>query len=48
VCKFDLAYMEAASGRRIHHMECIVRGGHVCRFRVGAEGGQRTPALPEG
>jgi len=35
VCKFDLAYMEAASGRRIHHMECIVRGGHVCRFRVG-------------
>jgi len=48
VCKFDLAYLEAVSGRRIHHMECIVRGGHVCRFRVGAEGGQRTPALPEG
>ena len=40
VCKFDLAYMEAASGRRVHHMECIVRGGHVCRFRLGA-------ALPE-
>jgi predicted ArsR family transcriptional regulator len=37
VCKFDLAYMEAASGRRIHHMECIVRGGHVCRFRIGEE-----------
>ncbi|GLQ92937.1 helix-turn-helix transcriptional regulator [Dyella acidisoli] len=35
VCKFDLAYMEAASGRRVHHMECIVRGGHVCRFRLG-------------
>jgi predicted ArsR family transcriptional regulator len=35
VCKFDLAYMEAASGRHIHHMECIVRGGHVCRFRLG-------------
>lgn len=35
VCKFDLAFMEAASGRRIHHMECIVRGGGVCRFRVG-------------
>lgn len=34
VCKFDLAYMEAVSGRRIHHMECIVRGGHVCRFRI--------------
>jgi predicted ArsR family transcriptional regulator len=37
VCKFDLAYMEAASGRRIHHMECIVRGGHVCRFKLGPE-----------
>lgn len=35
VCKFDLAYMEAATGRRMHHMECIVRGGHVCRFRIG-------------
>jgi len=35
VCKFDLAYMEAATGRRVHHMECIVRGGHVCRFRLG-------------
>jgi predicted ArsR family transcriptional regulator len=34
VCRFDLAYMEAASGRRVHHMECIVRGGHVCRFRL--------------
>ena len=37
VCKFDLAYMEAATGRRVHHMECIVRGGHVCRFKLGPE-----------
>ena len=37
VCRFDLAYMKAATGHRIHHMECIVRGGHVCRFRVGPE-----------
>ena len=35
VCRFDVALMEAATGRRIHHMECIVRGGHACRFRVG-------------
>jgi predicted ArsR family transcriptional regulator len=35
VCKFDLAYMEAATGHRIHHMECMVRGGQLCRFRVG-------------
>ena len=38
VCKFDLAYMEAATGRRVHHMECIVRGGNVCRFKIGPEG----------
>lgn len=37
VCRFDLAYMKAATGHRIHHMECIVRGGHACRFRVGPE-----------
>jgi len=41
VCKFDVAFMEAASGRRIHHMECIVRGGTCCRFRVG------QPVAPE-
>ena len=34
VCGFDLAFMEAASGRRIEHRECIVRGGRVCRFAV--------------
>ena len=37
VCKFDLAYMEAATGRRVHHMECMIRGGHVCRFKLGPE-----------
>lgn len=40
VCKFDLAYMEAATGRRMHHMECIVRGGHACRFRIGEPRGE--------
>jgi predicted ArsR family transcriptional regulator len=44
VCKFDLAYMEAASGRRIHHMECIVRGGQVCRFKVGPESARGAAA----
>ena len=37
VCKFDLAYMEAVTARRVHHMECIVRGGHACRFKLGPE-----------
>ena len=36
VCRFDLAFMEAATGRHIQHMECLVRGGHSCRFRIGA------------
>jgi predicted ArsR family transcriptional regulator len=47
VCKFDIAYLEAASGHRIHHMECIVRGGHVCRFRIGTEAPLRRGSVPE-
>jgi predicted ArsR family transcriptional regulator len=43
VCRFDLAFMEAAAAHRIHHMECIVRGGQVCRFRIG-EARPRAPA----
>lgn len=33
VCRFDLAFMEAASGRPVQHLECLVRGGAACRFR---------------
>lgn len=36
VCRFDLAFMEAASGRPVQHLECLLRGGHACRFRLGA------------
>jgi predicted ArsR family transcriptional regulator len=36
VCRFDLAFMEAASGRPVQHLECLVRGGHACRFRLGS------------
>lgn len=35
VCRFDLAFMEAATGHSIQHMECLVRGGQSCRFRIG-------------
>ena len=35
VCRFDLAFMEAASGREVQHLECLVRGGESCRFRIG-------------
>jgi predicted ArsR family transcriptional regulator len=33
VCEFDLGFMEAATGRKVEHRECIVRGGTCCRFR---------------
>lgn len=37
VCQFDLAFMEAATGRKVEHRECMVRGGQVCRFGFGAK-----------
>jgi predicted ArsR family transcriptional regulator len=37
VCGFDLAFLEAASGHHIEHRECLVRGGKVCRFAIGAK-----------
>lgn len=35
VCRFDLAFMESATGRPVQHLECLVRGGSACRFRLG-------------
>ena len=40
VCRFDLAFMEAATGRPIQHMECLLRGGQACRFRIGKPRGE--------
>jgi predicted ArsR family transcriptional regulator len=37
VCRFDLAFMEAATGRPVQHLECLVRGGQACRFRLGPQ-----------
>jgi predicted ArsR family transcriptional regulator len=33
VCHFDLAMMSKVVGRDAIHDECMVRGGHVCRFK---------------
>lgn len=41
VCRFDLAFMQRASGRPIQHMECLLRGGHACRFRIGRRDDER-------
>jgi predicted ArsR family transcriptional regulator len=33
VCHFDLAMMSEVVGCDVVHDECMVRGGHVCRFK---------------
>src|SRR5262249_27195152 len=33
VCHFDLAMMSEVVGCNVVHDECMVRGGHVCRFK---------------
>jgi DeoR family suf operon transcriptional repressor len=33
VCHFDLAMMSEVIGCSVVHDECMVRGGHVCRFK---------------
>lgn len=32
VCSFDIALLSAASGCRVEHRSCMVRGGDACRF----------------
>ncbi len=34
VCKFDLAYLEAVSGRKVALTACMLHGEHSCRFRI--------------
>ena len=47
VCRFDLAFMEAATGHPVQHMECLLRGGHSCRFRLGVRT-EKSGVGPEG
>lgn len=35
VCQFDLAYLEAVSGRPVALTACVLHGAHSCRFRLG-------------
>ncbi|MDD3765217.1 MAG: helix-turn-helix domain-containing protein [Nevskiales bacterium] len=37
VCQFDLAFLQAVTGRKVEHRECMVRGGQICRFGFGAK-----------
>lgn len=50
ICQFDLAVLSAYAGRRVELQECMVRGGHVCRFRFTSRAGTRadSDALRQG
>ncbi len=43
VCHFDLAFLGASAGREVRHAECMVRGGRVCRFALGARTDGKEP-----
>lgn len=38
VCSLDIALLSKLAGQRMEHAECMVRGGHCCRFRVARQG----------
>ncbi|HEX7324599.1 MAG TPA: helix-turn-helix domain-containing protein [Rhodanobacteraceae bacterium] len=44
VCRFDLAFMSAATGRQVQRTACMLHGSPTCRFRVGSA----LPKAPEG
>lgn len=35
VCRFDLAFMSAATGRPVQRTQCMLHGAPACRFRIG-------------
>ncbi|HTI96954.1 MAG TPA: helix-turn-helix domain-containing protein [Rudaea sp.] len=43
VCRFDLAFMGAATGQPVHRTTCMLHGEPACRFRIGpVEKGARS------
>jgi predicted ArsR family transcriptional regulator len=34
ICEFDVELMAQVSGRHVEQLECMVRGGQCCRFRL--------------
>jgi len=43
VCRFDLAFMSAATGRPVQRTQCMLHGAPACRFRVGLPGKAVNP-----
>lgn len=40
VCEFDLELLSRFMDMDVEHVECMARGGHVCRFAFSTEGQQ--------
>lgn len=36
VCQFDLALLSSFTDSRVEHVECMAKGGNVCRFKFSA------------
>ena len=34
ICRFDIAMLEAATGKEVEQCACMVRGDDICRFRL--------------
>lgn len=45
ICQFDIALISRLTGQDVHHAECMVRGGGVCRFKLS--GGTQAPATSD-
>ena len=41
VCRFDLAFMSAATGRPVQRTQCMLHGAPACRFHVGSPAGKK-------
>ena len=47
VCRFDLAFMSAATGHPVQRTQCMLHGAPACRFRIGVpEKGANAPEAP--
>jgi predicted ArsR family transcriptional regulator len=46
VCELDLALIGALGGGEVEHSECMVRGGHVCRFKLRPTESPEPPLEP--
>ena len=44
ICRFDLAFMSAATGRPVQRTQCMLHGAPACRFHVGPPGERKIPA----